>query len=449
MGLFKDIKNYVFPTPNGKPNALSEYGAEWRSIKTTEKNLRSYITPVQLQRMRHDVQMWRDAVKEAEMAWFPHRVRMQRMYIDTILNGHTLACMNRRKDLTLLREWCFKNEAGVENEDLKKLFEKKWFDNFLEYAMDAIFYGYTLIKLDDLENDNFPKIGVIRRYNISPDRLNVTSYVYSLSGAQFMDEPYVNWHCWIPTINETGITECGYGLLYQVAVYEILCRNLLGQNADAAELYGMPTRVGTTTKTDEDERRAFESALANMGSAGYILKDAMDEVELIETKGNGQGFKIYENFEQRLEKKISKIILGHADALDSVPGKLGASDGEESPAWQAMEDKQQRDAKFIENAVNDILVPKLIALGFRDAEKLLEYKFCFSNNVELQEERAFEDAQNLQIATIAKTMKDAGLEMSAEYFQERTGIITTKAEVIAPAPPFSEKIKNKLAKLYS
>ena len=446
MGFLDNIKNYVFPTPS---NPLSEVGAEWRSVKSTEKNLRNYITPVQLQRLRHDVQMWRDAVKEAEQAWYPHRVRMQRMYIDTILSGHTLACVERRKDLTLLRDYCFKNEAGVENEDLKKIFNQKWFAQFLNYALDAQYYGYTLVTLGDLVNDNFPELGIVRRFNISPDRLNVTSYVYALSGAQFLEEPYVDWHVWIPTSTDIGISKVGYGLLYNVAIYEILCRNLLGNNADASELYGMPTRIGTTTKTEEDERRAFESALANMGSSGYILKDALDEVELLETKGNGQGFKIYADFEKRLEAKISKIILGHADALDSTPGKLGASQGEESPAWMAMRDKQQKDGAFLEDVVNDILVPKLQKLGFKGAELLSEYKFCFENTHEIKEATEYENAQSLQVATIALTMKNAGLKMDAKYFEERTGIPTEAVEEQqVQNVPFGEKIKNKLANIY-
>ena len=62
------------------------------------RNLTNYIAPVQLQRMRHDVAMWREAVVEAENAWYPHRVRMQRLYIDVILNGHVFSLMERRKD---------------------------------------------------------------------------------------------------------------------------------------------------------------------------------------------------------------------------------------------------------------------------------------------------------------------------------------------------------------
>ena len=40
--IFQNIRNYVFPTPQSKANALSEYGAEWRGGGNVEKNLRSY-----------------------------------------------------------------------------------------------------------------------------------------------------------------------------------------------------------------------------------------------------------------------------------------------------------------------------------------------------------------------------------------------------------------------
>lgn len=437
------VKNYVFPTPS---NPLTEVGAEWRGTSEVKKNLRGYITPVQLQRIRHDVQMWREAIVEAEQAWYPNRVRMQRMFIDTILNGHTLACVNRRKDLTLLREWSFKNDADQENKDLKKLFNKKWFATFLEWALESKFFGYSLISLGDIQEDKFPEINLIRRFNISPDRLNVTSYVYSITGAQFLEKPYKDWHVWIPTPTDVGISKCGYGILYNVALYEIMCRNLLGQNADAAELYGMPLRVGKTTKTEEPERNEFMSAMLNMGSAGAILLDTLDELELVESKGMGQGYKIYPDLEKRLENKISKIILGHADAMDSIAGKLGATQGEDSPAHMALRDKQASDGAFLEDVVNDILIPKMIKLGF-NIDPL--FKFTFDNNQELVEKREREDKNNLVTAQVAYQMKQAGLQFDPKQFEEITGIKTTVAPTPAPVKPvFNSRIKNKLEELY-
>lgn len=438
--LFNRVKNYVFPTPE---NPIANQTG-WKDEKNVDKNLRNYISPVQLQRLRHDVQMWRDAIIEAEQAYYPHRVRMQRMFIDTILSGHTFACIKRRKQLTLLREWSFKNEKEEENEKMKKLLNQKWFTTFLEYALEARFYGYTLVTLGDLVADNFPQIALIKRFNISPDRLNVTSYVYSLSGAQFLEDPYKDWHVWVPTVSDTGVSNVGYGSLYNVALYEIICRNLLGFNTDAAELYGMPARIGTTQKTEEHERKNFEAALAKMGSAGYILKDMLDEVELLETKGNGQGFKIYADLEKRCEAKISKMLLGHADALDSTPGKLGTGNGEDSPAGQALRDTQTEDGAFLEDVVNATLLPKLKKLGMSVD---LTYKFCFSNNQEKVEARVKEDTNNKATADIAYVMTQAGLKMDAKYFTERTGIPAT--EETAPVETFSNRVKNKLQLLYN
>ena len=439
------VSNYLFPTPD---NPLTQARpSDWRQFKNPERNLRSYITPVQLQRIRHDVQLWREAIGEAEQAWYPHRVRMQRMFIDTVLNAHVDACMDRRKNLTLLKDFRICKPDGEENEEATKLLKKKWFSLYCNYVLDAQYFGYSLISLGDVVDSDFPQLTTIRRFNISPDRLNVTSYVYALSGAQFLEEPYKLWNIWVPTETQVGISLVGYGMLYKVAMYEIILRNTLGFNTDAAELYGMPIRMGKTSKTKEDERAAFESALAQMGSAGYILMDAMDELELVETKGDGQGFKIYESLEARCEKKISKVILGHADALDSTPGKLGGGQGEESPVAQALKDCAIVDHRFLTDNINTELLPRLRELGFSIPE---DNYFEIKNDHEKEEMRRREDESNKVTADIFQTIKNAGGTPDWAYFTERTGIPVEKLEEPATisAPGLNPKIQNKLNALY-
>ena len=443
--IISKVRNYLFPTPDNP--LTSERIGDWRVEKNPERNLRSYITPVQLQRIRQDVQSWREAVAEAEQAWYPHRVKMQRMFLDTILNGHVAACMSRRKNLTLLKDFKLCDvESMEEDEQWTKVLKKSWFNLYCNYVLDAQFFGYSLISLGDLVNDEFPKLTTIRRYNISPDRLNVTSYVYSLSGANFTDEPYRLWNVYQPTPTDVGISLCGYGLLYKVAMYEIICRNTLGFNMDAAEMYGMPVRVGKTIKTNEDERALFERALAQMGSAGYILMDLNDELELVESSQSGAGFKVYESLEKRCEQKISKILLGHADALDSTTGKLGASQGEDSPVTQALEDIQSIDSRMLENNVNTELLPRLREMGIAIPDNLC---FMIKNDQEREEQRSREDASNQVTANIAQTMKNAGLQMDSAYFEERTGIPTSAIPAPAEAPVEIGSVSAKLKNLYN
>jgi hypothetical protein len=443
-------------------------------IKKQQGNsLRNYITPVQLQRNAQDVRSWRDAIAEAERAYFPERVKMQRIFIDSIMNGHVMSVLDRRKDLTMLRDFMICDKKGNESEYLTEIFQAEWFYMFMSYALDAISFGYTLIDLGDCIDNEFPDLGIIKRWHISPDRKIVQPFIYSPSGNSFLAPEFKDFYIWVPTPTNNGASPCGYGLLYQIALYEIMLRNILGFNADFIELYAMPYRWAKTNKTSEAERAELERALQQMGSSGYAITDTQDEIEFLETALAGTGWKSYENFEQRCEKKISKIVLGHSDAVDSTPGKLGGGQGEElSPVAVALSDKQTKDGRFIESLVTKQLLPRMRLMGFSIPEG---YVFRFKNDQEVEEFRRREDTSNKVTAEIAQTMKNAGLQMDPKYFQKRTGIPTEKIEIPDPLQtgggfgqdknpdkspdkkdagkkpvkkPLNNRIKNKLEKIY-
>jgi phage gp29-like protein len=433
------LLNKAFPTGYSNPIVQPDGG-------NPAKNLSNYIAPVQLQRIRQDVLSWRAAITEAENVWYPHRVKMQQLYVDTKLNAHVASCVSRRKDLTLLRKWEFVDKAGkidqittdIFTENIKgKSQNQQWFGKFLDHSLDTIFFGYSLISLGDIVNDAFPNISTIRRWNVSPDRFNVANFTYSISGANFLDQPYKDWHVYVKTSNDIGTSDSGYGLFYEIAVYEIFLRNLLGYNGDFVELYAQPYRVGKTNKTEEKERAEFAAAIQQMGSAGWALIDPEDEIDFKETALGGTGYKSYDNLEQRCEKKISKMVLGHADAIDSVPGKLG-SGTKKTPAEIATEDKQTKDGSFISSVVNDQLMANMRNLGFNINP---ETKAVLKNDAEVME-------TNNQILDMAVKMSLAGLQMDAKYFTDNTGIPVTAPPAVPPPQPFTPSIKNKLERIY-
>ncbi len=470
--IYQRVRNYFVSTMGGPGSRNGADNNKPVDVKVPAeppgdptKNLRKYISPVQLARIVTDVAFLNEAISQLENAWYPQPVKMQQLFLTTVRNGHVSACMERRINLTKLKDFRLVDAAGTENPKAKKMLETAWFRNLLRYALEAKAYGYSLITLGSIVNDAFPDLSIIRRFNISPDRLNVTQFIYSISGANYLEEPYKDWHIWVPSPTDVGVSRCGYGYLHKVALYEIFCRNTLSQNSTAAELFGMPMRVGKTNKTDEVERATMEQSMANMGSAGYILMDLLDEMELLESKSLGQGYKIYGDLETRCEKKISKIILGHADAMDSTPGKLGAGEGgeDDSPAGAALKDTATNDMLDIVSLMNDVVLPKLINLGFTIFEGLV---YEYSNNDELAEQRSKEDAANLVTSQIAVAVKQAGGDMDWDWYNERTGM---KVSQTAPPPPpvihaapvspdpaedkpgtkqLPERVKNKLEKFY-
>lgn len=410
-----------------------------------------HIVPIQTPRIVQDSQTRKDAIAEAERPYFPYRYKLQQLYLNTTDNLHILACMDRRKDLTLLRKFEIKNTAGEIDEKTSLIFcdnnngnlvPKTWFNNFINYVLDAEFYGYSLIYLNDIIDGSFKKLEVVKRWNVSPDRFEVMSFPYMVSGIKFLeDEQFKDWYVYIPTPNPIGVSPCGYGLLYYISIAEIFLRNLLGFNGTFVELFAQPFRHGKTNHTNGPERDAFEQALINMGSSGWAITDPTDEINLIESALGGTGYKSYDNLESRLQKLVSKLILGHADAIDSTPGKLGSGNAEDNPVYKAMRDKQIKDGAMVEGVIQGILFTNLRNLGFNIPDGTT---FGYKNDAEVMENAD-------SIASLAIKMKNGGLQMDADYFEEQTGI--KSAVVQAPTPfvkpmNFNKKILNKLNAIY-
>jgi phage gp29-like protein len=411
-------------------------------VKKSEK---AYIAPQQLDRIRQDAGTRREAIREAEQDFLPYRVKLQRLYLNTKENGHIKACIDRRKDLTLLRNWEFVNPNGTVNEQVMSIFteniggktsNKYWFSQLCSFILDAQFYGYSLVHLGDIINNDFPKINIVRRWHVSPDRKELSVYPYMPVGTKFDEDPYRNWYIYAPTLNDDGVSKCGYGLFYTLSIYEIFLRNLMGFNGDFIELFAQPFRVGKTTKTDEVERAEFANVLQNMGTSGWaMLDDIGDDIKFLESQLGGTGFQGYDNFEQRLEAGVSKLILGHADAIKSIPGKLG-NDGEGSPAEQAMRDKQSNDGTYLQQIINTELIPKLRGLGFN---------IPFGVVGRLKNDNEQTDIAN-NITDLAVKIKQAGLQMEGQYFTKQTGIPLEQVPMDRPTLP--QRITNKLNQLY-
>lgn len=406
MGVFDKIKN-AFQWPSAP------------SVVRDNKDLSKWIAPTAIARLKQDVASWRNWLVNSELPWYPQRVLMQQGFNDVVLNAHVQACMQRRKNLTLLKEVEILKGTGDKDEALSEMFNKKWVYDCINYILDANYFGYTLIKLGPTINNEFPELGIVRRANVSPDRLNVTTYPYAISGEKFLEDPYHDWHIWVPTITEVGAqvqtNPCGYGLLYPVAFYEIFLRNLTGNNGDYVEVFGQPLKHAKSSKREGAERDYLETALQSMAGNSYIITDPDDEIDF-KDGSTGRGNEIYGNFEERLEKKISKVLLGHADALDSTPGKLGAEDA----GAQALRECGSKDVRIVEYVFNHEIFPRLRNIGFQIPE---DAKFKIKNDNERIESRQMEDAANLATATMVKAFKDAGFDVTKEWIEKRTGLL--------------------------
>lgn len=425
----KTIKNLWNPAllPNAQPN--SQMFPRMLDPNGKGKNdIAHYQQMFHLQRLKQDIKMWREAVYEAEIPFVPHRVKMQVLFRDTVLNAHVMSCIRKRKNLTLLKDFALVNSKGKIDEKYTKTLKSKWFDDMINYILDAEYYGFSMINWTGIQNGKPTGVKTIRKEFISPDRHNISTYPYGLYGLDFDNEEIKDWSLYVSTNSPHGISECGYGLLYEVAMYEIYLRNLIGYNADYIEKYGMPLTVVDTIKTDEDERGYLEDALRNLGASGFMIKDPTDSIQFVEYSQAGTGFKSYADLEKRCENKISKLILGHSDALDSIPGLLG-NQGSDTPIGRGLEEIEILDNKFVEYWVNDFLLDKLRNCGINIPSNLT---FKYLNNKEENEKKENEDKCLKIVSEYTQQFAKSGKSVDDKWIEERTGIKFSEKEIEEP-----------------
>lgn len=425
------------------------------SIQNNARELNRYRAPNQVIRIKVDGSFLKDAIAEAErpLASLPYRVKMQTIFLDTVLNGHVTACMQKRKNLTLLKKFHLCDENGVTDEAGTALLQTEWFQKMREYIADARYYGYSLITFGDLIDNAFPNVQITRRTDVSPDRECLATMPYIPSGINFNnpnyqsdngEKPY-DWSLWVTTPSENGVSTCGYGLLVKVAIYEIVLRSITGWNTDYIERFGQPIVVIKTIDNSEEERGRAEQAVSILGSSGGLILNKNDEFALEGDSNSGTGWKSYENLETRYKKFISAILLGHEDGLASSGGKMTKED-EESPQMKALVECETIDCNFEEHIINTLLIPKLIKLGIKIP---IGKKYKVKNDSELHEENENKAKQAQAWANVATAMFTAGMKIDPEQLSELSGVKLTDAPQPEPTTNLSQEVKNKLRKIYA
>lgn len=459
-------QNFFFPI---NENLQSGVTNPYWSVK--DNKISRTIPPLVFPRIRIDPQFWREVMYEMENKPWNWRVKAQQMNQDVILDAHVKACWQKRKRLTLLKTPAFfdKNKQPIENSPNLEFIHSDWWIQLCDYILDAQGYGYQLVELGNLVDFSFPEIGVVPRQNISPDREVVTAVVYNVNGILFNINPsdkvkvgkkdlpasakspegqyYYDWQIWIKTPNEFGshTSTCGYGIFYWIGLYSILIRNNLQNNADYNEKFLQPIRDLSTNKTDEKERQRVFNQLVDAGASLTFLHDPEDELKLLQNTTSGQVYKTYADFETRMKKAISALILGHEDAMHSVGSKLGGGSsqggsgksGHDDPIQESLTETGSEQNRWLCAHINNNVIPKLRKLGFNIP---YDIKYGYINDDEQAEAQEKQNKNNIDFSTTLVNLSKAGYEVAPEYIEEITGIPVKKT---APPPIVKPQLQPK------
>jgi len=320
-------------------------------IKKRPKNIVENITKTALYRQRAQIQAWLHATQTAESIISPNNTELIRVYKDVEVDLHLFALMQTIRLMVVANNFFIYDAAGEVDEKTTELFKKKWFRKATKHIVDSEFYGFSLIQLLDVKDGIYSDAELVPREYVVQQRRGVKTSLANIKDLVPFDAPeYANWLIPVGDIDNLG-------LLHKAAPIVIKKKEVVSAWSEAAEIFGMPLRLGKTNIGDPVRRANMEEMLENMGTAAWGVFGEDDEVIFVEG-AKSDFFKIYQEFINTANSELSKGFLLQTGTTDekSYSGSAGVHESVLKTLIEAY-------IVLVEEVTNESIIPAAVRLG--------------------------------------------------------------------------------------
>lgn len=353
------------------------------------------------QRGEVDIPLWRRAMQYAEST-IPRRRLLYDLYADVELDGHVEAVTGKRIDAVTTANWAFVDKEGKPVDAINDLIDSIGFDNLLKEIVKTRFWGYTILEPTIYQKDGSWEMdaGLIPRLNYRPEEGIVAYDPNSDDGINIREGIYAR------TVMEVGEVD-DLGLYLKAAPYQILKRGGLGDWALFVQVFGNPLIDATWDGYDESQRHKLLDALGTMGAGGALVRPDGTTVQLIERSGTANG-DLQETFTNRLNKEISKALLGSTETTEAST----ASGYAQSKTHEGQDErKMASDIAFTRRVLNSRFIRIMQTAGI---ETMGGHFIVQGEENELTQKESFEIHKGL--------IKELGLPVDHDWLYEHYNI---------------------------
>lgn len=339
---------------NLKPvSAVSAKTPDTRPLSSRKNPNMFKIVEAFKDRSRKDIRKWRQGLQLIQSPDKPRYNVYHDLIEDLLTDGHLQSQIQLRKLSTLNTDYrIIDRVSGTENEDLMYILQQQWFFEFIEYCLDAILFGASVVEFTEFENEKI-KINLIPRRNVVPSKGWIVPDLSKDTVIAYNEDKFKPWVIQIRPDKDLGI-------INNIVPNLIWKRNVAQSWAEFCEKFGLPLITATTNTTDSKVIDNVHGMLLELGEASVGTFPPGTEIQFQEANRT-DAFNVYKQFLQTNADEISKQLVGSTMLSDQ-----GTNRSQTEVHERSLDNKiAQADKRMIQFIINDQLFPLLRMHGYK------------------------------------------------------------------------------------
>ncbi|MGL5013677.1 MAG: phage portal protein family protein [Bacteroidales bacterium] len=244
------------------------------------------------------------------------------------------------------------------------------FIKMIKGIIDARLYGYSLIEIMNLVDEKTGRLGevnIVERRNVLCDQGLVLKEQGRFERHWDITKFPYNQNYVLVKSDDIGI--------FAKTTPLVLARRFIWANfINFTHTYGQPIIHGKSGANEIEAKRTLASDIANSANNRVLVTGLDDEIDIKQaTQANSE--RIFLGAMEHVDTLISNLIVG----ATSMAGETQSYVGSTSAHQDIFRDRVEVYREFVENVMNEEIIPRLVELGFIDNGLYFKY----SNKLEM------------------------------------------------------------------
>ena len=258
------------------------------------------------------------------------------------------------------------NEKGKYVKDVAatKKIQGTQFIKIIKGIVESKLYGYTALEIMpdvDSKTGKLKEVNIIERRNVLPDQKRIVRRQGIWSPGWDLESPQYQ--------NNYVLINSGTLGLFSATTPLILAKKFtLANYVNFSHTYGQPIIHGKTESDNSQDRKRLANDIASAAQNKVIVTGLMDEVD-IKTFTMSNSEKVFTGLMEVVDREVSNLILGSESMAGAMQSYVGATNAHQD----IFRDRVEVYREYIENIMNEEIVPRLVAMGYIDSG--LEFKY--------------------------------------------------------------------------